>query len=142
MDYWCALWFWPLDQARLLPSRDEWLLELSFVLGDIESVLEGEEGQLQLLPDTQPKQLAVDFSDRHGHVNKTKLLEDLPRLKLVEATATQLVHKTKPRRDVPVSKKSSDAAVRFMHSLEKAQRERIQREVNLIQLPDEEADAS
>jgi len=62
--------------------------------------------------------------------------------KLVEATATQLVHKTKPRRDLPISKKYSDAAERFMQSLEKAQRERIQREVNLIQLPDEEADAS
>ncbi|MCT0225552.1 Eco57I restriction-modification methylase domain-containing protein [Synechococcus sp. CS-1328] len=86
MDYWCALWFWPLDQARLLPSREEWLNDLSCVLGDIESVLEGEEGQLQLLPDTQPKQLAVDFSDRHGYVNKAKLLDDLPRLKLVEAT--------------------------------------------------------
>jgi hypothetical protein len=87
MDYWCALWFWPLDQARLLPSREEWLNDLSCVLGDIESVLEGEEGQLQLLPDTQPKQLAVDFSDRHGYVNKAKLLQDLPRLKLVENTA-------------------------------------------------------
>ena len=21
MDYWCALWFWPIDQAHLLPSR-------------------------------------------------------------------------------------------------------------------------
>jgi hypothetical protein len=87
MDYWCALWFWPLDQARQLPSRDEWLLELSMVLGDLESSLEADEGQLQLLPDTQPKQLAVDFSDRHGYVNKAKLLEEFPRLKLVEGTA-------------------------------------------------------
>ncbi len=87
MDYWCALWFWPLDQAGLLPSRDTWLLELSMVLGDLESSLEADEGQLQLLPDTQPKQLAVDFSDRHGYVNKAKLLEEFPRLKLVEASA-------------------------------------------------------
>jgi hypothetical protein len=87
MDYWCALWFWPLDQARLLPSRDEWLFELSMVLGDLESSLEADEGQLRLLPDTQPKQLAVDFSDRHGYVNKAKLLEEFPRLTLVEASA-------------------------------------------------------
>jgi hypothetical protein len=87
MDYWCALWFWPLDQARLLPSREEWLLELSMVLGDLESSLEADEGQLQLLPDTQPKQLAVDFSDRHGYVNKAKLLEEFPRLRLVEVSA-------------------------------------------------------
>ena len=57
------------------------------VLGDLESSLEADEGQLQLLPDTQPKQLAVDFSDRHGYVNKAKLLEEFARLQLVEAIA-------------------------------------------------------
>jgi hypothetical protein len=34
MDLWCALWFWPLDQAELLPSRGDWL-------SDLESVLDG-----------------------------------------------------------------------------------------------------
>jgi hypothetical protein len=39
MDYWCALWFWPLDQAELLPGRDEWLLELDAILdGDLEGI--------------------------------------------------------------------------------------------------------
>ena len=32
MDYWCALWFWPLDDAELLPSRDEFLNEVWIVL--------------------------------------------------------------------------------------------------------------
>jgi hypothetical protein len=32
MDAWCALWFWPLDKAYLLPSRTEFLLAMSFVL--------------------------------------------------------------------------------------------------------------
>jgi hypothetical protein len=90
MDYWCALWFWPLEQAALLPSREEWLNDLSCVLGDIESVLDGEEEQLQLLPDTQPKQLAVDFNDRHGYVNKAKLLEEIERLRAVEAITARI----------------------------------------------------
>lgn len=34
MDYWCALWFWPVLDAQLTPTRDEWL-------GDVESILEG-----------------------------------------------------------------------------------------------------
>ena len=25
MDYWCALWFWPIQQADLLPTRAEFL---------------------------------------------------------------------------------------------------------------------
>ena len=28
MDYWCALWFWPIDEADLLPSRHEFLFEV------------------------------------------------------------------------------------------------------------------
>jgi hypothetical protein len=90
MDYWCALWFWPLEQAHQLPSREEWLTDLSCVLGDIESVVDEEEGQLQLLPDTQPKQLAANFNDRHGYVNKAKLLEEIERLLLAEQVADRV----------------------------------------------------
>ena len=90
MDYWCALWFWPLEQAQQLPSRDEWLNDLSCVLGDIESVVDEEEEQLQLLPDTQPKQLAANFNDRHGYVNKVKLLEEIERLRLAEQVADRV----------------------------------------------------
>ena len=32
MDYWCALWFWPLDKVDLLPSRISWLSELNLLL--------------------------------------------------------------------------------------------------------------
>jgi type I restriction-modification system DNA methylase subunit len=32
MDYWCALWFWPLEQVDLLPERSSWLFELNLVL--------------------------------------------------------------------------------------------------------------
>lgn len=32
MDYWCALWFWPLDKVDELPDRASWLMELNLVL--------------------------------------------------------------------------------------------------------------
>lgn len=32
MDYWCALWFWPIEQADLLPDRATWMMELKLVL--------------------------------------------------------------------------------------------------------------
>lgn len=32
MDYWCAMWFWPLDKADLLPDRATWLMELNLIL--------------------------------------------------------------------------------------------------------------
>lgn len=32
MDAWCALWFWPLEDAAHLPGRDAWLAALTIVL--------------------------------------------------------------------------------------------------------------
>ncbi len=36
MDYWCALWFWPIDRVDALPSRDEFLMEIqTLLLGNV-----------------------------------------------------------------------------------------------------------
>ncbi len=32
MDYWCALWFWPIEKADMLPTRDEFLAEMGFII--------------------------------------------------------------------------------------------------------------
>ena len=32
MDYWCALWFWPISQAELLPKRSEFIFEMDLIL--------------------------------------------------------------------------------------------------------------
>src|SRR5690606_39225956 len=32
MDLWCALWFWPVQQAEPLPSRAEWLDDIELLL--------------------------------------------------------------------------------------------------------------
>ena len=90
MDYWVALWFWPIRQAGSLPSRDTWLLELSMILGDLEQGVAPELGQGNLFADTQPKQLAVDFSDRHGFVDVQKLKTEFERLQQVEAVAKRI----------------------------------------------------
>jgi hypothetical protein len=90
MDYWCALWFWPIRQADMLPSRDTWLVELSMILGDLEQGIGEELGQINLFPDTQPRQLAVDFSDRHGFVDVEKLKSEFKRLRQVEAVADRI----------------------------------------------------
>jgi hypothetical protein len=90
MDYWVALWFWPIRQAETLPSRDTWLLELSMILGDLEQGVAPELGQGNLFAETQPKQLAVDFSDRHGFVDVQKLKTEFERLRQVEAVAKRI----------------------------------------------------
>src|SRR5690554_6920975 len=32
MDYWCALWFWPLERVDELPDRQKWLFDLNTIL--------------------------------------------------------------------------------------------------------------
>lgn len=32
MDYWCALWFWPVDKVDQLPNRQKWLFDLNTIL--------------------------------------------------------------------------------------------------------------
>ena len=44
----------------------------------------------QLFADTQPKQLAVDFTDRHGFVDVQKLKAEFERLRQVEAVAKRI----------------------------------------------------
>jgi len=32
MDYWCSLWFWPLEKAEELPSRQDFWLDIDAML--------------------------------------------------------------------------------------------------------------
>ncbi|MCP9820005.1 hypothetical protein KBZ18_10935 [Synechococcus sp. Cruz-9H2] len=90
MDYWTALWFWPIRQAESLPNRNTWMLELSMILGDLEQGVAPELGQTNLFADTKLKQLAVDFSDRYGFVDLERLKSEFERLRLVEAVARRI----------------------------------------------------
>ena len=87
MDYWCALWFWPIQQGALLPNRQEYLMELAVILGDVEMALEAEkEGQLPLFPETNATQ-AKEVAAKYGFVSVPSLCERFPRLQLVNQIA-------------------------------------------------------
>ena len=47
MDYWCVLWFWPLDKADLLPTRSEFLAEMHFILEGTASIGGGDDPFMQ-----------------------------------------------------------------------------------------------
>lgn len=92
MDYWCSLWFWPIDKADMLPDRDTFLTEMSLILeGGVVSVTKQNNGQLSLFS-TGIKKLAEDMLkqfDSVGEVNLDALCEKIPRLKLVREIANQ-----------------------------------------------------
>ncbi|WP_027217353.1 Eco57I restriction-modification methylase domain-containing protein [Butyrivibrio fibrisolvens] len=93
MDYWCALWFWPIDQADLLPSRSEFLFEMSIVLIGTQNAVhftskEEQYGQMSLFP-TEYDQLAFDFAGMNNNsvVDLPWIMDHYPRLKLAHEIA-------------------------------------------------------
>ena len=92
MDYWCALWFWPIDHAEMLPTRDDFLNEISLVLTG--SVFQPGIGPNQT-SDLFGKEyadhadsIARRISNEIGMLDLDKVFEEFPRLKFVDETAT------------------------------------------------------
>lgn len=110
MDYWCALWVWPIRQSATLPEREQWWMEIGAILeGNIVDLapqtaldlhataapqplapkpqgdLVGFEAQLELT--AQPAQATLH--DRFGRLRIAKLREVFPRVASVEGIARQ-----------------------------------------------------
>mgnify|MGYP004462514233 FL=1 len=100
MDYWCALWFWPIDKAELLPSKSEFLFDMSLILEgttqavlvtDVETDKKQTKGQLSLFP-TEMQQLEFKILDQYdgmGLVDIPALRKQEPRLDLAAHIAEQ-----------------------------------------------------
>ena len=93
MDYWCALWFWPIDEADLLPTRDDFLNEISLVLTG--SVFQPGLGPNEI-SDLFGKEyaehadsIAKRISNEIGMLDLDKVFEEFPRLKFVDEMATR-----------------------------------------------------
>jgi hypothetical protein len=110
MDYWCALWFWPITQSNSLPSREQWWLEIGAILeGNIVDVTvqpelpltpvpttAGEKDQPHLMdvPDEQPLLLDAPsqqprLHDRYGQLRISRLRQNFPRIVTVEKSAAR-----------------------------------------------------
>jgi len=88
MDYWCALWFWPIEKAHLLPTRDEFLMDLSLIIeGDVYEPQAQAGSQLMMFAETAPKEEQLKLVDEFGFVDVSKLCREVPRLKLVAELA-------------------------------------------------------
>ena len=91
MDYWCALWFWPIGGADRLPDRDEFLNEVSLVLT-------GSAYQPGVSPHETADLFGVEYAEHANDIAKRianevgmldlkKLFEQFPRLKFVDELA-------------------------------------------------------
>jgi hypothetical protein len=108
MDYWCALWFWPIRASASLPSREQWWMEVGAILeGNIvdltsqpELDLAGAAAPQPLAPLPQASLPGLDLQlelsatpaqptlhDRFGELRIARLREVFPRLREVETIA-------------------------------------------------------
>ena len=95
MDYWCALWFWPIDKADMLPSRNEFLNDMNLILVGTFSnkgsnILEFGQ-QLSLFPTEQDELICKikDLFPGQNVVDIDGLCALFPRLALVRKIAEQ-----------------------------------------------------
>ena len=113
MDYWCALWFWPITSSAETPSREEWWMEVGAILeGNVVDVtnepsfafsapVQAPQPLQELAPKLQPSFAGFDpqtgltlapeepkLHDRFGQLRISKLREFLPRIALVENITT------------------------------------------------------
>ena len=96
MDYWCALWFWPIDKADELPNRMEFLWDINMLLGvgvvDTSGYKGRGEGQISLFDDIEMDSYGKELADRYGKygaVNLDLLRADFPRLRIANEIADQ-----------------------------------------------------
>ncbi|NCC60083.1 MAG: hypothetical protein EOM12_03905 [Verrucomicrobiae bacterium] len=91
MDYWCALWFWPIQQTDQLPTRESYLLELQYILegSPVQEFgsTDDPNGQMILFPETAPRQQMLDLAEKLGYVDVDGLCKTFPRLNLVQKIA-------------------------------------------------------
>lgn len=102
MDYWCALWFWPIDKADLLPSRQEFFFDMSLILeGNIRAVNVNSSGQMTIKFEadgsglsyvTEGDQLALEFEAQYHDLGEV-CLDDLRERSERLAIANQIAEK-------------------------------------------------
>ena len=91
MDYWCALWLWPIREAHELPDRHEFLTDVSLVLTG--SVYQPDVGPGQTADlfgaeyADHAKDIANRITDEIGMLDLGKLFAQRPRLKFVDDLA-------------------------------------------------------
>ena len=112
MDYWCALWFWPITASADLPSREDWWMEIGAILeGNVVDVTNAPsfvfdapapKQRQELVPKAQPSFAGFDpqpgltlapeepkLHDRFGQLRISKLRELFRRIALVEEISTK-----------------------------------------------------
>lgn len=87
MNYWCALWTWPIDQVEHLPSREQWLFEVENILAR-DTVASGPAGQqLDAFDTSFDEHEGKSFVRHDGALDQDKIFEFFSTVRIADAIA-------------------------------------------------------
>lgn len=68
LDYWCSLWYWDLEDAAELPTRDTYWTDIEDIIGPVmnEVVSTGTKNPSSSSPSNDKNQLSLDFGDEES----------------------------------------------------------------------------
>lgn len=84
MDYWCALWFWPIESAKLLPTRAEFMDDISRLIEKRSDIVMSYDKQL--FSETLSEEIRT-MQGENGFIDVDELIEKNPRLQIAERVA-------------------------------------------------------
>jgi len=91
MNYWCSLWFWPIEKMKLLPSRKEFINDVFAQLNAIKEAPQVQlKGQTDLLESIAPVGFQTDLFDTLESQNPVNDAEHNPRIKIVHDLTSKL----------------------------------------------------
>ena len=83
MDYWCSLWFWPIDDASKLPTRAEYLEDISKLVEKRSDIIMDLDANKSLFSDTMNEEIRQSQLDELGFIDVSELVTKSERLQVV-----------------------------------------------------------
>lgn len=85
MDYWCALWFWPIEEADCLPSRQDYIGDMLQILNSTARF--HKQGELDFGEAPTPQEVQGELSI--NEVKISSIISKSPRLSIVDRVRNQ-----------------------------------------------------
>jgi len=87
MDYWCSLWFWPIEKAEFLPTRAEFLHDISLLVEKRDDIIMNFDKNL--FSDTIDDEIRAIQMTELGFIDVAEQIEKNERLQVVQEVSSK-----------------------------------------------------
>lgn len=89
MDYWCSLWFWPIAESDKLPTRAEFLEDISKLVEKRSDIIMELDANKSLFSDTMNEEIRQTQLDELGFIDVSELIAKNSRLQVVQEVSAK-----------------------------------------------------